>query len=142
MGTSLSKFVMECVREYVGQREDPEFRKRGELLQEIQGLRERVRNLSEDVEARSALIARLEEELRRYRAQLFSDDEFEGVRTYDRRLIEALKAGDAVPDEALLAEIGAKPDDVDAVKVVRGQLEGLIAYGLVEKTPKGWRWTG
>ncbi len=142
MGTSLSKFVMECVREYVEQREDSAFVKRGELVRETGKLRERVRALSEDLEARNALIARLEEEIRRYRAQIFSDKEFQGIRTYDKRLIEALKAGITVSDDHLLAELGAEPRDSDAVKSIAGQLEGLRAYGLVERTPKGWRWNG
>ena len=142
MGTSLSKFVMECVREYIDEREDSAFVKRGELVRETGKLRDRVRTLSEDLEARNALIARLEEEIRRYRAQIFSDKEFEGIRTYDRRLIEALKAGTVVSDDHLLAELGAEPRDSDAVKSIAGQLEGLRAYGLVERTPKGWRWNG
>ncbi len=142
MGTSMSKFVMECVREYIEQREDSAFVKRGELVRETGKLRERVRTLSEDLEARNAFIARLEEEIRRYRAQIFSDKEFQGIRTYDKRLIEALKAGTVVSDDHLLAELGAGPRDPDAVKAISGQLEGLQAYGLVERTPKGWRWNG
>ena len=142
MGTSLSKFVMECVREYIDEREDSAFVKRGELAHETGKLRERVRTLSEDLEARNALIARLEEEIRRYRAQIFSDKEFQGIRTYDKRLIEALKTGTTISDDDLLAELGAKPRDPDAVKAIAGQLEGLRAYGLVERTPKGWRWRG
>ncbi|MFQ6107497.1 MAG: hypothetical protein ACE5QF_07940 [Thermoplasmata archaeon] len=142
MGTSLSKFVIECVREYVEEREDPTFVKRGELVREAGKLKERVRTLSEDLEARNALITRLEEEIRRYRAQIFSDKEFQGIRTYDKRLIETLKAGDIVSDDHLLAELGAGPRDPDAVKAISGQLEGLRAYGLVERTPKGWRWKG
>ncbi len=140
MGTSLSKFVMECVRECVEQREDSTFVRRGELVRETGKLRERVRVLSEDLEARNALLARLEEEIRRYRAQIFSDKDFQGIRTYDRRLIEALKAGTIVSDDHLLAELGAGPRDANAVKSIAGQLEGLRAYGLVERTPKGWRW--
>ncbi|MFQ6061111.1 MAG: hypothetical protein ACE5KV_07460, partial [Thermoplasmata archaeon] len=132
----------ECVREYIEEREDSEFIKRGELIRDIQALRERARTLSQDLEARNALIARLEEEIRSYRAQLFSDKEFEGVRTYDRRLIKALRAREVISDDDLLSEMGARPQDSDAVKAISGQLEGLRAYGLVEKTPRGWRWKG
>jgi hypothetical protein len=79
-------------------------------------------------------------ELRRYRAEPFLDESFQGARKYDKKLIELLKKGKAVDSDHLLRmlRIGAK--ETDLVKVVGIQLENLQSYGLVKKTHHGWRW--
>ena len=69
------------------------------------------------------------------------DDGFLGVRKYDKKLVELLKKGEAVDSDHLLHRLRINPKETDLVKAVSKQLENLEAYGLVQKTRRGWKWT-
>ena len=83
---------------------------------------------------------RVETELRRYRAEPFLEENFQGIRKYDKRLIELLKKGEAIDSDRLLRLLRISPKETELVKAVGKQLENLEAYGLVQKTRRGWRW--
>jgi len=70
------------------------------------------------------------------------EERFEGVRKYDKELIDILKRRGVVDSDALLEYLGIDPRDSDLVKAVSKQLESFEAYGLVSLTKRGWRWTG
>jgi hypothetical protein len=78
--------------------------------------------------------------LRRYRAQPFIDDRFVGVRSYQKELIEVLRQGRLVTSDEILARLGIRPAEHEAVKAVSKQLENLEGYGLVRSSAKGWKW--
>jgi len=88
------------------------------------------------------LVDNLDGELRRYRAMPFIEEGFEGVRRFDRQLIDLLKKGGSYRDEEILVQLGVDPSDAELVKAVSKQLEVLEAYGLVEYVGRGWRWKG
>jgi oligoendopeptidase F len=88
------------------------------------------------------LAENLDNELKRYRAQPFLEEAFEGVRRFDKDLIELLKKGGSYTQEQILAHLNIDPSDVKLVKAVDKQLETLEAYGLVEYKGRGWKWTG
>jgi len=54
--------------------------------------------------------------------------------------VEALRAGGVLSNEELLSRLGVSPSEHEAVKAVSKQLELLESYGLVQPTPRGWRW--
>jgi len=90
---------------------------------------------------------KLERELRRYRAEPFLAPEFEGVRRYDKELIELLRSSQslngkpkALTDTEILQYLGIDPTEEEAIKAVSAQLANLEAYGIMKSTPKGWRW--
>lgn len=56
---------------------------------------------------------RLEQELRRYRAKSFLEDEFEGVRGYEKELINLLKNREIVTSDQILAHLGIDIDDIN-----------------------------
>ena len=141
-GVSISKFVIEHVENSLQQEEDPTYKPRGELVKEISESRKEIRELKEDNRQKRIVIERLENELRRYRAEVFLEERFEGVRKYDKEQSAILKRRGVVDSEEILEYLGINPRDSDLVKAVSKQLESLEAYGLVSPTKRGWRWLG
>ncbi len=139
-GASISKFVIEHVENSLSQEEDTSYRSRGDLWKDVQALQERVRDLERDKRLLEHVVDRLEAELRKYRAQPFLDENFTGVRRYDKGLVELLKSGEALSSEEILSRLGIEPSEYEAVKAVSKQLDLLMTYGLVRVTPRGWRW--
>ena len=141
-GISISKFVIEHVENSLQQEEDPLYKPRGELAREISEFRTEIKELKEDNRQKRIVIERLENELRRYRAEVFLEENFKGVRKYDKELIDILKRHSVVDNDELLGYLGIDLRDSELVKAVLNQLESLEAYGLVSPTKRGWRWLG
>jgi hypothetical protein len=137
--TPLSKFIIEIVESTLA---EEEFRPRKELTKELEDLRKEVRSLRDDVRQKSIVIERYEAELKRFRSQPFFISGFEGSREYSEELIKILKAKGSIDRSRLLESLGIDPMDSDLVKAVSNQLEAFELYGLIEPTPKGWRWKG
>ena len=138
-GTSVSKFVVEHVENSLRQ-EEPGYKSRGELWKEIKRLREELKETARKKRLLEHVVEKLEREVRRYRAQPFLQPDFEGVRRFQKELIEALKEGRVISSEELLSRLDIDPLEHEAVKAIYKQLEILQAYGLVEPSPRGWRW--
>jgi hypothetical protein len=64
------------------------------------------------------------------------------MRRYNKELVEILRARGFVDSYKLLEELEIDPRDSELVKAVSKQLEELEGYGMVETTPRGWRWIG
>lgn len=141
-GSSISKFVIEHVENSLHQEEDPSYRSRGELVKEINELKEETKGLHADNRQKKVVIERLENELRKYRSEVFLEERYEGVRKYDKELVGILKRREVIDDDELLRELNIEPRESDLVKAVSKQLENLEAYGLVAFTRRGWRWIG
>jgi len=138
-GTSVSKFVIEHVENSLRQ-EEPSYKSRGELWKEIKRLREELKETAREKRLLGHVVEKLEREVRRYRAQPFLQPDFEGVRQFQKELIEVLKEGRVISSDELLSKLDVDPLEHEAVKAIYKQLEILQAYGLVEPSPRGWRW--
>lgn len=139
-GVSVSKFVVEHVENSLRQVEDPSYKSIGELFQETRLLREQLEKETREKHVLEVALERLEEELRRYRAQPFLDDGFVGVRRYQKELVEILREGKLVSSEEISRRLRIGPSETEAVKAISKQLENLEAYGVVRSSPKGWKW--
>jgi hypothetical protein len=146
-GVSLSKWVIETVEEAIRPSEELDWKPREDLEEEIEGLKNEVAGLRGGLRQQKIIREKLERELRRYRAEPFLVPNFEGVRRYDKELIELLRSSrsldgkpKAMTDVEILQYLGIDPTEEDAVKAVSVQLGNLEAYGIVKSTPKGWRW--
>ncbi|MFH0748571.1 MAG: hypothetical protein V1915_01415 [Candidatus Bathyarchaeota archaeon] len=139
-GASISKFVAEHVEDSLRQVEDSSYRSREELLREVRELKEQLERGGKEKRVLEIALDRLEEELRRYRAQPFLDENFVGVRRYQLELVGLLRDSTVISSEELLSRLGINPSESEAVKAVSKQLENLETYGLVKSSPKGWRW--
>jgi ribosomal protein L16 Arg81 hydroxylase len=138
---SISRFVIEHVTNSLRQEEGEEaYKSRAELLQQIREKDEQIEKLTRENEIVKLALERVENELERYRAAPFLEEDFKGIRRYDRRLIELLKKGEAVDSDHLLHILKINPRDTPLVKAISNQLGNLEAYGLIEKTRRGWKW--
>lgn len=138
---SISKFVLEHVANSLRQEAGEDgFTPRVKLIEELHKKDEAIQKLTRQNEITRLALERVENELRRYRAEPFLDDGFQGIRKFDRKLIELLKKGKPIDSDHLLRLLRITPDESDLVKAVGNQLENLEAYGLVRKTHHGWLW--
>jgi vacuolar-type H+-ATPase subunit I/STV1 len=140
-GVSISKFVIEQVENSLRQEEEPDFKSRNELWKENNELKQQVQDMSRQVRLLDTVVDKLEQELRRYRGKPFLEQQFEGVRNYDRKLIEVLRSKEIVADEEIFSHLGIAPSDSEAVRAISKQLENLEACGLVTSSARGWKWT-
>ena len=140
-GVSVSKFVIERVEDSIRREEGEEgYLSRAELVKRLRSAEEELKKLREENRLLKRLVENLDNELKRYRAQPFLQEAFEGIRIFDRDLIELLRKGGSYTQEEILAHLNIEPSDVELVKAVDKQLEALEAYGLVEYKGRGWRW--
>ena len=118
-----------------------------EIKEENVRLQEENSELRREKEVYKKLYETQEKELRKYRAQPFINEEFEGVRKYDKELVDTLretKRSDGeqrvLSNDELLSRLSIEVTETEAVKAIYTQLENLEGYGLVKLTAKGWRW--
>jgi hypothetical protein len=141
-GVSISKFVIEHVENSLRQEEEPSFKSRGDLWKENSELKKQVTDLAKKCRLLETVTDKLEHELRRYRSMPFLEENFEGVRNYDKELIDILRSSEIVSDEQILSRLGIACTASDEIRAVSKQLEALEACGLVKPSPRGWKWTG
>jgi predicted RNase H-like nuclease (RuvC/YqgF family) len=142
-GVSVSRFVVERVEDSIRREEGEEgYLSRAELVKRLRSAEEELKKLREENRLLKRLVENLDNELKRYRAQPFLQEAFEGVRRFDRDLIELLRRGGSYTEEEILANLNIDSSDVELVKAVGKQLEALEAYGLVEYRGRSWRWKG
>jgi len=139
----LSQFVFEHVTNSLRQEAgEQSYKPRAELIEELRKKDEATEKLTRELEIVKLALERVEDELRRYRAEPFLDEGFRGKRRYDEKLIEILKKGQPIDSNQLLHQLRISPKETDLVKALSNQLENLQSYGLVRKTHHGWRWVG
>jgi hypothetical protein len=140
LGVSTSKFVSEYVENSLRQEEEPDYKSRSVLWKENNELKQQVEDLAKKCRLLETVVDKLEQELRGYRGKPFLEESFEGVRNYEKGLIDLLKSKDIVTDEQIFAQLGIAPSDGDAVRAIAKQLESLEACGLVKSLSRGWKW--
>ena len=141
-GTSISKFVMERVEDSIRREEGEEsYLNRLDLIKRLDKAEEELKKLRSENRLLKKLVDNLDTELKRHRAKPFLDEGFEGVRRFDKELIDLLRKGDAYTGDEILDYLNVDPSDTELVKAVNKQLEILENYGLVEYVGRGWKWT-
>jgi hypothetical protein len=140
-GTSISKFVAEHVENSLRQ-EDSDYLSRSFLIDENRKLKESLEEKEKHIRHLEILVEKLEEDLRRYRSQMFLDEGYSGIRKYDRRLVDVLRESGVHGNDEILSRLGVKPHEHESIKAISNQLENLQSYGLVRSTPRGWEWVG
>ena len=140
-GTSVSKFVIEHVDNSLQQEQNKgSYKSRVELLDQIRELSDGNQELHKKNKMLDTLVERLETELRGYLAKPFLEENFSGVRKYEKELIDLLRTHGEVRKETILNLLGIDPVDADTVKSVTRQIENLERYGLVKDIGGKWRW--
>ena len=141
-GVPTSKFVAEHVENSLRQEDKSGHPSRIEMIKQLREKDEELMKLRKENRLLRTLVEKLDIELKRYRAQPFLEEEFQGKRTYDRELVHLIKGKKMIDSDRLLSELGVDPKETDIVKAVNRQLQNLEAYGLIESTARGWMWKG
>lgn len=139
-GVPISKFVAEHVENSLRQEDKTGYLSRVKMIKQLREKDEEIVKLRDENRLLKTLVEKLDIELKRYRAQPFLEEEFQGARAYDRELVSLLKRRKMIDSDRLLSELGVDPREADIVKAVNIQLQNLEAYGLVESTARGWKW--
>ena len=136
-GTSLNNYIIEMVEKT---RRSDNSNQRPELSRELSNLKEENAKLRNELRIKELILQKYESELYKLRHEAFSDQDQQGQREYDEKLVVALRRGRVMGEREIYSELGIDPRDVEAVKLVSNQLKGLRRYGLIEETSRGWRW--
>jgi hypothetical protein len=140
-GASISKFVADRVEDSLKTEEGEEgYLSRLELIKKLSNAEEELKKLRQENRLLKKLVDNQDKELKRYRAKPFLDEDFRGVRRFDRELIDLLRDGSSHTGEEILANFNISPSDMELVKAINTQLGILERYGLVEYVGRGWKW--
>ena len=137
-GGSISKFVIEHVENSLQQ--ENEHIPRAELLEKIKRLEEENRELRKQNRMLNKVVDNLESELRTFRLQPFLEPHYEGIRRYEKELVELLRSRSRIRNDEILDALNIDPRNPDVIKAINKQLENLEAYGLIKAVPGGWKW--
>ena len=144
-GMSVSKFIIQNVREALREKDDPTYRAPEELRKEMIELQKDNDSLREELRQKRMLVRRMDEDLRAARASLarpFLEKGYKGEREYEARLVKILMERRFLTHDEVLDEIGVRPDDAEMADAIGAQIEQLERYELVQQTPKGIKWIG
>lgn len=147
-GVSISAFVQEAVESYLA-RNDPVLSKqtmeekyRGSLAK-IEILKEENVEIHRKLERMDTLLDRYEKQLKDLENEKFlSDDHFNGIRRYNRRLIELFKKEKYLNEEIILDTLHIPPSDVKSIRAIDRQIENLLNYGVIKPQKGGYVWCG
>lgn len=132
---------MERVEDSIQREEGEEgYLSRLDLVKRVKNAEDELKSLRTENRMLRHLAENYENELRRHRAEPFLEEEFEGVRKFDKELILLLKKGGAYTQEEILTHLNIDPSEAELVKAVSKQLEILDGYGLLEYKGRGWKW--
>lgn len=134
--TSLSKFIIAAVDEQIDEKEELAPRH----VRELDGLKNEVKTLREDLQRKNVLLERYEAELKRYRATPWMEADFAGSRRLSEDLVGVLKARGRVDRFQLLEALGIDRRETDLINAVGGQLETLEGFGMVKNEKGVLRW--
>jgi hypothetical protein len=145
-GVSVSKYVTDRVEDSMrreeGEKGGEGYLSRLDLIRKLGDAQEELKKLREENRLLKRLSENLDRELKRHRAKPFTEEGFQGVRQFDKELVELLRKGGSLGNEEIITKLGIEPSDAEMIRAVGRQLEALQGYGLVEYTGRGWRWKG
>lgn len=138
--TPLSAWCVSIIEERMAEKSG--FVPRHKIAQELERQKAENKALRDDLRQKEVVLQRYEAELRRYRAEPFQADQFQGVRPYSRELVDVLKAHGHLGSYEILERLGIGPGEAEAIKAVSKQLEELEKFNLIKADGKGWQWIG
>ena len=136
----MSKFCISIIEERLAEEDD--FQPRRKLTKDMEALKAENKTIREELRQKEIVLERYEAELKRYRAQPFQEDNYQGVRRYAGELVKILKMRGSSDSYKLLEELGIDPRESELVKAVSRQLEELEGYKLVKAEGRTWKWIG
>ncbi len=112
------------------------------LLHESAKSREELTGLRQDLKDKNATIEKLQTELFALKQSLFLQPMPTGQGQLSSELVDLLQDGRTWRSNDIMAALHIDSKNIDAIKVLAGQLHALQDLRLVVEGPKGWRWVG
>jgi hypothetical protein len=140
-GSSISKFVIDRVEDSINKEAGEEgYLNRLQLVKKLGKTEEELKELRKENRLLKKLVDNLDTELKRYRTKPFLEENYKGIRRFDKELIDLLKEGGSYSADDILTHLNINPSDTELVKAVNKQLEILENYGLLAYEGRGWKW--
>jgi hypothetical protein len=140
-GSSISKFVIDRVEDSINKEAGEEgYLNRLQLVKKLGKTEEELKELRKENRLLKKLVDNLDTELKRYRTKPFLEENYKGIRRFDKELIDLLKEGGSYSADDILIHLNINPSDTELVKAVNKQLEILENYGLLAYEGRGWKW--
>ncbi len=138
--TPLSKWAIEIIESTLAENE--EFKPRREIMHELEVLKKENKALRDDIRQKSIVMERYEGELQKHRSQSFLSEDYQGMRRYNKEIVDLLKSRGQADSYKILETLGIDPRESELVLAVSKQLEELEAFGFVETDGRSWQWIG
>lgn len=140
---SISKFVIEHVTNSLNhEKENPSVETRIQLIKDNKQLQEENTELLKQIRDKEKLAEIYEKEARSHAIQPFLEQDFGGIRKYEKGLIELFKKDVGVRKEEIYNKLRINTMDIDATTAIQKQIEILESYGLLKDIGGVWRWKG
>ena len=111
------------------------------LKESAQG-KEELARLRRELKDKTAMVEKLETEIFTLKHSLFLQPVPSGKGELSSTLVTLLQDGHVWRPNDIMRELDIDPKNIDAIKVLAGQLHALQDLRLVEEGPKGWKWIG
>lgn len=134
----LSNFCISIIEERLA--EEEVFKPRREMAREMDALKAENKALRDDLRQKSIVIERYEGELKKFRSQSFTNDDYAGVRRYNKEIVDLLKSRGQADSYKILEALGIDPRESELVKAVSRQLEELEGFGFIKSDGRSWKW--
>jgi hypothetical protein len=112
---------------------------RPDLLQESAQSREEITRLKRELKDATAARQKLETDLFALKGSLFLQPMPKGRGELSSELINLLQDGHVWRSAEIMAALNIDPKNIDAIKVLAGQLHALSDLKMIEETAKGWK---
>lgn len=135
---SLCRYIIEMAR----RGREGEAARPLDQTREIEKMREELARLRTSEGELRKLYEAAEGELFRLRHSSYAASP-NGLQEPSERLVDALQAAARpMSNQELLRSLNVDVRDIEAMKLLLGQLQALRDIGLLEETPMGWKWKG
>jgi hypothetical protein len=111
-----------------------------EFLEESAQSREALAMARRSLKDSEAARLKLETELFALKGSLFLQPVPEGRGSLSSELVDLLKDGHVWRSVEIMDALGIDPKNIDALKVLAGQLHALQDLKMIEETTRGWKW--
>jgi len=134
--TSLSKFIINIVDDVIDEKEELAPRH----VRDLDGLKNEIKSLREDLQRKNVILERYESELKNYRATPWLETNFAGYRRLSEDLVRVLKIRGSMNKSQLIEALGVDRRETDLIKAIGGQLETLKLFGMVKAENDNLQW--
>jgi hypothetical protein len=111
-------------------------------IRELRSSKEDLSHLRHVLKDRSAEVEKLETEIFNMKHSLFLQPQPSGQGELSSALVELLQDGHTWPSHEIMKALNIDQKNIDAIKVLAGQLHALQDLKLVVEGTKGWVWCG